>query len=42
MNPRLSGFYGDTQKPCTYAQVMVTKYQKRISGQLLDLIDIHI
>jgi magnesium chelatase family protein len=35
-------FYGDTQKPCTCAQAMVTKYQKRISGPVLDCIDIHI
>jgi len=36
------GFYGDTQKPCTCAPAVVTKYQKRISGPLLDRIDIHI
>ena len=36
------GFYGDTQKPCTCAHAMVTKYQKRISSPLLDRIDIHI
>ena len=36
------GFYGDSQKPCTCATAMVTKYQKRISGPLLDRIDIHI
>jgi magnesium chelatase family protein len=36
------GFYGDSQKPCTCAQALVTKYQKRISGPLLDRIDIHI
>jgi len=36
------GFYGDTQKPCTCAHALVTKYQKRISGPLLDRIDIHI
>jgi magnesium chelatase family protein len=35
-------FYGDTQKPCTCAQAMVTKYQQRISSPLLDRIDIHI
>ena len=42
MNPCPCGFYGDTQKPCTCAQAVVTKYQKRISGPLLDRIDIHI
>jgi magnesium chelatase family protein len=36
------GFYGDTQKPCTCAHALVTKYQRRISGPLLDRIDIHI
>jgi magnesium chelatase family protein len=42
MNPWPCGFYGDTQKACTCAQALVTKYQKRISGPLLDRIDIHI
>jgi magnesium chelatase family protein len=36
------GYYGDSVKPCTCAHAMVTKYQKRISGPLLDRIDIHI
>ena len=36
------GFYGDSQKACTCASAVVTKYQKRISGPLLDRIDIHI
>jgi magnesium chelatase family protein len=30
------------QKPCTCAHALVTKYQKRILGPLLDRIDIHI
>jgi magnesium chelatase family protein len=42
MNPCPCGFYGDSQKPCTCAQGAVTKYQKRISGPMLDRIDIHI
>jgi magnesium chelatase family protein len=42
MNPCPCGYYGDSQKPCTCAPSMVTKYQKRISGPLLDRIDIHI
>ena len=29
-------------KPCTYAPAVVTKYQKRTSGPILDRIDIHI
>jgi len=35
-------YYGDAQKPCTCAHALVTKYHKRISGPLLDRIDIHI
>jgi magnesium chelatase family protein len=42
MNPCPCGYYGDSQKPCTCAHAVVTKYQKRISGPLLDRIDIHI
>ena len=42
MNPCPCGYYGDTLKPCTCAAALVTKYQKRISGPLLDRIDIHI
>ncbi|HEX2995573.1 MAG TPA: ATP-binding protein, partial [Anaerolineales bacterium] len=42
MNPCPCGYYGDSQKACTCAQALVTKYQKRISGPLLDRIDIHI
>jgi len=42
MNPCPCGYYGDSLKPCTCSSSMVTKYQKRISGPLLDRIDIHI
>ena len=42
MNPCPCGYYGDSLKPCTYAHATVTKYQKRISGPLLDRLDIHI
>jgi len=42
VHPCPCGFYGDSQKPCTCAHAMVTKYQKRISGPLLDRVDIHI
>jgi len=42
MNPCPCGYYGDPVKPCTCSQGMVMKYQKRISGPLLDRIDIHI
>ena len=42
VHPCPCGYYGDSLKPCTCAPVVVTKYQKRISGPLLDRIDIHI
>jgi magnesium chelatase family protein len=42
MNPCPCGYYGDPVKPCTCSNAIVTKYQKRISGPLLDRIDIHI
>ncbi|MEN6483183.1 MAG: YifB family Mg chelatase-like AAA ATPase [Anaerolineaceae bacterium] len=42
MNPCPCGYYGDPIKPCTCSSATVTKYQKRISGPLLDRIDIYI
>ncbi len=42
MNPCPCGYYGDSEKPCTCTTAMVTKYQKRISGPLMDRIDIHL
>ncbi len=42
MNPCPCGYYGDPVKECTCSNAMVTRYQKRISGPLLDRIDIHI
>ncbi len=42
MNPCPCGYYGDPIKPCSCAPSAVTKYQKRISGPLLDRIDIHV
>ena len=42
MNPCPCGYYGDPVKACTCSPGIVTKYQKRISGPLLDRIDIHI
>ena len=42
MNPCPCGYYGDAVKPCTCSAGTITKYQKRISGPLLDRIDIHI
>ena len=42
VQPCPCGFHGDPVKACTCAPAVVTKYQKRISGPLLDRIDIHI
>jgi len=42
MNPCPCGYYGDSKKACTCSQGAILKYQKRISGPLLDRIDIHI
>jgi magnesium chelatase family protein len=36
------GFYGDLLKPCICAALVVMKYQERISGPVVDRIDIHI
>ncbi|MBI3165253.1 MAG: ATP-binding protein [Chloroflexi bacterium] len=42
MNPCPCGWLNDPQKACGHAPAVVTKYQKRIYGPLLDRIDIHI
>ncbi len=42
MNPCPCGYWGDKYRECTCVQSAVQKYQKRISGPLLDRIDLHI
>ncbi len=42
MNPCPCGFYGDATKECSCSSTLVSKYQKRISGPMLDRIDIHV
>ena len=42
MNPCPCGFHNHPEKQCTCSQGMVQKYLNRISGPLLDRIDIHI
>ncbi len=42
MNPCPCGYAGDPVKECTCSNQVITRYQKRISGPMLDRIDIHI
>jgi magnesium chelatase family protein len=42
MNPCPCGFAGDPVKECRCNAAAITRYQKRISGPLLDRIDIHL
>ncbi len=41
-NPCPCGFFGDETRNCTCNPPMITRYQKRISGPILDRIDMHI
>ncbi|NKQ37674.1 MAG: YifB family Mg chelatase-like AAA ATPase [Chloroflexi bacterium] len=41
-NPCPCGYYGDPTHECTCSNSMVTRYQKRISGPLMDRIDLHV
>jgi magnesium chelatase family protein len=42
MNPCPCGYYGDPVRACTCSSSTITRYQKRLSGPLLDRIDIHV
>ena len=42
MNPCPCGYAGDSVRPCTCAPAQVERYAKRVSGPLLDRMDLHI
>jgi len=42
MNPCPCGFYGDPRHPCTCTPLGIRRYRSRISGPLLDRIDLHV
>ncbi len=41
-NPCPCGFLGDTEKPCRCTMAQIQRYQKKLSGPLLDRIDLQI
>ncbi|HEX5414106.1 MAG TPA: YifB family Mg chelatase-like AAA ATPase [Chloroflexota bacterium] len=42
MNPCPCGFFGDSLRACTCSPQTVTRYQRKLSGPLIDRIDIHL
>jgi magnesium chelatase family protein len=42
MNPCPCGYHGDPTHECTCSRSMIERYQKRISGPMMDRIDIHV
>lgn len=42
MNPCPCGYYGSTEKECQCSKLSIEKYLNRISGPLLDRIDLHV
>lgn len=41
-NPCPCGYYGDSTRACTCTPTMIQRYQSKLSGPLLDRIDIHV
>jgi len=42
MNPCPCGYFGDSEKKCSCSMQQIINYKKRISGPILDRIDLHI
>jgi len=42
MNPCPCGFYGDTERQCTCSQFDIDRYKQRISGPIIDRIDLFV
>jgi magnesium chelatase family protein len=42
MNPCPCGYFGDLKRECRCSPVQVQRYRQRVSGPLLDRIDLHI
>lgn len=42
LNPCPCGYAGDSQKQCTCSDLQISRYLQRLSGPLLDRIDIHL
>ncbi len=42
MNPCPCGFLGDKEKPCRCSPAQINNYRKRISGPIIDRIDLHV
>ncbi len=42
LNPCPCGYAGDLEKPCTCSELAIEKYRSKLSGPILDRIDIHL
>jgi magnesium chelatase family protein len=42
MNPCPCGYHGDTKRACRCSDAVVERYRRKISGPLLDRIDLHV
>ena len=42
MNACPCGYFGDIRQPCNFSQERITAYRNRVSGPLLDRIDLHV